>query len=801
MKSLNNFIVILLKVAASLLLATVLLIKYIEQDKWVHNLIEQAVEQSMISGFQLKQDSSCYAKIKSINFFRGSITLDKLIIKNNWIAKAYNLTAKVSLLNYINTKLIDLNLNFSKTRISANFDNGEIDFVESIKAFIEQPSDLPLSVSIIDFHNAKIKLKDKYNNILETKISNTLSFYDAGLLITYAIKNGDFYIQDKKIITDITGSGRANVPFKNINNWTYKLFIHCDIFNKKFRCVSSYAKQEGFIKLFDLEQNIFGECNFNNHTLYGTGSVYGKEFSITSLYNNTLVTAKIDSKINKLFSIYADYSRIDKKLKLKAKIHKNNNKIRLSSISDFMLKKIAVKYACDIKNHKLTGKIITDFEKLEILGNLNDHIYNLNFDINKLLITDANFKQDNKWLLRAKDNVVVINLALMQKISDILNYNIQSTGKLILALNFNKQIIKVLLNNGVIKTSAGINFIQDISTEIIFKYLDNLIISAKDLNINLYKGQIKSPEINLIVDLYKPKILWGYIPVTISDLFISWNKMLLGIGMGNLVLNYKNYNQELIDITGQCYLAQSKFKANILSFKSNSNNYNSLPNKNINFNVDIKTKNPIDIDTELFKGEGIVNAHVSGSLSNMILSGSAEILRGLFNFPYKPLYIKNGIITLGNPIMETSINVTGRNTIQEYNIIMNIMGNLNNPEIKFSSSPNLTDEQILALLLSGSENTPLMFIMPNMVMQNLNNFVFGVNLLQNIFKPLKYIRVAPDKVEVELTDKLRAKIKNDSNIPEMQYELEYGITDDIKVKAIKDFWGGVGPEIEMRWKF
>jgi hypothetical protein len=54
----------------------------------------------------------------------------------------------------------------------------------------------------------------------------------------------------------------------------------------------------------------------------------------------------------------------------------------------------------------------------------------------------------------------------------------------------------------------------------------------------------------------------------------------------------------------------------------------------------------------------------------------------------------------------------------------------------------------------------------------------------------------------ELSDNLRATIQKDlSNTEESRIEVEYGIGDDLVIRAVKDERGEVGAEVEKSWKF
>ena len=106
-------------------------------------------------------------------------------------------------------------------------------------------------------------------------------------------------------------------------------------------------------------------------------------------------------------------------------------------------------------------------------------------------------------------------------------------------------------------------------------------------------------------------------------------------------------------------------------------------------------------------------------------------------------------------------------------------------------------------------------------LQNLNNLITGskktipttTNFFKQITKPLKYIQITPNftdqsgrggikgSIQIDVSDRLHARIqKNLSSQEDFSFQVEYFLTDDINVKAIKDQRGDLGAEVEFCFK-
>ena len=137
----------------------------------------------------------------------------------------------------------------------------------------------------------------------------------------------------------------------------------------------------------------------------------------------------------------------------------------------------------------------------------------------------------------------------------------------------------------------------------------------------------------------------------------------------------------------------------------------------------------------------------------------------------------------------------------------------------FVSSPDLPEECIITLLLAGADHGSLTAAMPRVLMEQIENVLFGtketlstaMQFLKGLLTPLKNVRLVKKEsdqeklqavVEVDINERLRAKAQNNLQLSdETQLELEYVVSDDVTVKAVRDKTGSVGGEVEMRWKF
>jgi translocation and assembly module TamB len=218
-----------------------------------------------------------------------------------------------------------------------------------------------------------------------------------------------------------------------------------------------------------------------------------------------------------------------------------------------------------------------------------------------------------------------------------------------------------------------------------------------------------------------------------------------------------------------------------------------------------------------------LDVHIGNTAKQPEIEGTIDLVSGELKFPYKSLFITHGqILITPKSSTEPTIEFIAKGKLKRYEITMRASGTMMETQIHFESSPYLTEEQIISLLLVGSQDNSLSVVMPAMFMQKLQEIVFGPAiskskldvLFNRLLQSFKNVRIFPQftnqtgrggvrgVVEVDATDRLHGRI--DSNLMQLEdtiFEADYMLTDDVMVRAIKDGPSTYGGEVEMRWKF
>ena len=235
----------------------------------------------------------------------------------------------------------------------------------------------------------------------------------------------------------------------------------------------------------------------------------------------------------------------------------------------------------------------------------------------------------------------------------------------------------------------------------------------------------------------------------------------------------------------------------------------------------IETKSPIVVDTGFLQTNAHVNVRVQKGVHEPTVTGAVVLHSGTLNFPYKPLYISKGVINFSpEQLFDPTIELVARNKIKKYDVSLQVEGSLLHHHIVLDSTPPLSEEQIVGLLLVGAEEHSLNSMMPALIVQNLKNLIFSNNqssFFDKYFKPLLgsfNINLVPSftdqtgrgglrgALEITIDDRWRAVIqKNFSLTEDTKFELEFLLSDDITLRSYRDERRDLGGEVEMRWKF
>ncbi|MBA3954818.1 translocation/assembly module TamB domain-containing protein [Candidatus Dependentiae bacterium] len=482
--------------------------------------------------------------------------------------------------------------------------------------------------------------------------------------------------------------------------------------------------------------------------------------------------------------------------------------------------------------HALSGTLKAYKNIITCTGTLDGYSYGLEGSLLPLKITVARCAYGHsKPVLEFKRNSHGDSLEgfveysfIKRAVHHFLGYELQGDGALGLNIEYDRGHIRgtIKLHKGTLRIPSVYNMVTDLTGRF---NIDTRLhtIEVKDLNVGLHKGSAWSSRCAFYFD--ESSLLSAHIPLVVQNCLVSWNKEFFGLMSGSLSMSY--VKEGASSLKGYIMLDDSHLRSNLLSsqvqkdFAGSAVKPLTAYTNDSTIDLSIDTRQPIHVKTPFLDAQARVQIKVKGSVFNPEVSGTINLSEGTLAFPYKPLYITQAKIFISpDSLDDARIELTAKNKIKKYMVTLQVTGSVGQPTISFESTPSLQEEQIITLLLAGSEEGSLSLVMPTMIMHNLEDLLFGPaesssklqRSFKTILKPLKHIRIIPTladqkgdirgAVEIDINDRLRATVQNNLTLSEdTQVEIEYTVSDDMSVRGIKDEQGNIGGEVEMRWKF
>lgn len=338
------------------------------------------------------------------------------------------------------------------------------------------------------------------------------------------------------------------------------------------------------------------------------------------------------------------------------------------------------------------------------------------------------------------------------------------------------------------------------------------------------KGGIQIPYATLrLNEYYAIKDL--FIACQINNLFVNWKREAYGLIYGNCLLS-KRASQPYT-FFGDIIIKRALIKDNVFvqdsgtSLWSVQKDQDNLAHAHVD--CSLTTENPIKVSMPHLDASVHCNVTLKRGQSMIPYGvGTISIDGGTIKFFRHNLAIEYGRVQLFTYMFqEPLVDIIARNRINKYMITLQITGSLKKPTVILESTPELSEEQIISLLLSGSDQATLQADLPAMLLQNVSNFIWGnkaplskhSTFFEQLTRPLRYVQITPNFtdqsgrggirgiVSIDLSEQLHAQIQKNFNLQEdFSFYIQYQITDDISIKAIKDQRGDVGSELEVRLK-
>lgn len=479
-------------------------------------------------------------------------------------------------------------------------------------------------------------------------------------------------------------------------------------------------------------------------------------------------------------------------------------------------------FACNAEQMSLQGKFLDQQFESVVALTPKPHLASLRYYCKDETFID--FKQD----ATAIDKIVgfVGFNCIKNMLPDQYKSSFSQPGKIDMSgyLQQGSYFADVQTHDAHIRIPSLYNVMQSFKAAAQLNFMDRSI-TVHNLVADLYEGKVYCDHAVARLDA-QSQVSFLHIPMFLDSVLISWYKGIFGVLSGRLFLSLRDEQDPLLK--GNLILDKTQLQGNIFSTEFQEHLLGTVSTNqpiegDCDLDVLIETKEPISIETSFLQATAHLDFHVTNTIKQPEITGAINIVSGELKFPYRSLFITHGHVSImPKNSSEPMIEFVAKGKIKRYNITMRATGTVMDQQIHFDSSPYLTEEQIISLLLIGSQDSSLSAVMPAMFLQKLHEIIFGPAIskskLDVIFNRLlqsfKNVRIYPQftnqtgrggvrgVIEVDATDRLHGRI--DSNLMQLEdtiFEADYSLTDDVTVRAIKDGPSTYGGEVEMRWKF
>lgn len=125
--------------------------------------------------------------------------------------------------------------------------------------------------------------------------------------------------------------------------------------------------------------------------------------------------------------------------------------------------------------------------------------------------------------------------------------------------------------------------------------------------------------------------------------------------------------------------------------------------KDWNFNIKVRTRDPILVSGNLANGAVSADVLLSGRGEAPRLTGGANVDRLLLKLPFSMVKVTKGVVTLrpDHPF-DPDLDIRGESRMGSHDITLYVYGDSTNPKTRFTSSPPLSEPDIVTLLATGT---------------------------------------------------------------------------------------------------
>ncbi|HDS08728.1 MAG TPA: hypothetical protein ENN73_00745, partial [Firmicutes bacterium] len=268
----------------------------------------------------------------------------------------------------------------------------------------------------------------------------------------------------------------------------------------------------------------------------------------------------------------------------------------------------------------------------------------------------------------------------------------------------------------------------------------NIKINPEEIVIQNISGGLNGGDLSIDGEIILEEINWTAAEIR-GRLTDVWIDMPMGLSSrinSNLVFTSK---KESNGLTGEVWLSDTIFSEN---FSIQSTLYRYLqrsrvrmarPQENpllgsLDLNMNIRTDTNLQITNNIANSELKADLILKGTAIRPSLAGRALVEQGELYFTGNTFIIEDGIIDFIDPNqIDPYLNIKARTRVNEYDILLTMVGPASNLKAYLSSDPALKQVDIISLLVTGmtldSASAHALDIAGNEVLAYLNNAVTG----------------------------------------------------------------------------
>lgn len=866
------------KIVCALVIGCVITFFFAQFDQWTH----EKVAYNICKSLQFCDcESSC--TIESLNFFYPSLIISNLVVSpsgsvdesiNEWSWSCERVIIEGSWMRMLFQGELSVDITLENFHGDSIFKNSAVSLISFLSLLMKKSVIPKIDIRSIVFKNGRMTIDNVTSDVNSSFEFNSSSFQsEAKLHTTCALYNGSVIYKGQEYVKNCSAhvtnvismnsleesmtskvNGTMQLPYFDENEICYvagelhgnggrfglrsshnvfvidpiiitkkELRVIADIpFSYIVRCLGSIKEDTNvsgniharFKMNTDGQQRMDGFCTaedivINKHAICDTGKILFTE-------RDGLWDGKINCTQRDMYSMNFDIS----------------GKVQDSLVQGACSGEVTTKTSG--KNHAITGTYMCENNKAIVDASLDGYTCAVTMSSDPYMhVQSCSYKDaDKKELIflevmddpKKVQGMIAFSFA-RRLMSKLFGYDLQGEGMLAIqgALLEDSIAVNVELADATIKIPSLYNCIDGFKADFSYFFKKRLCV-VEDMILSLHAGTLCCPHAVIYFDP-SLSVAWLHAPLLLDHCLLNIKKDLFASVSGALLCS-KTTSYPRVE--GRLLIDRAQLKENLLSgaiqkqLFSHTQRVFSLPDVPIECDLVLETTLPIRVDTSFLQTNAQVDLRLHKEYAkDMVFSGTVNLFSGSIVFPYKPLHITKGtLVFCPDQPFDPIIELTARNKIKKYDISLQVDGSLLSHNIMLDSTPLLTEEQIIALLLVGSEDNLLNVMMPALIVQNIKNFIFSSNqsgFFNSYFKPFMRpfsVNLIPSFIDqsgrgglrgaLELTieDRWRVIIQKNFMLTEdTRFELEYVLSDDIMIRAIRDERRDVGGEVEMRWKF